>query len=144
MMKINWWQDFGDYCGDYVTLSKYTLDYWYIFVYTFRIFAHHWVYQRKKIFFPPLSYIWQTTVPEAIKEFVTKGKSKRRNKLIKYGGNEMPFDVSLWLVVGSYLLHIMVLLTKARFWDWSMVINNIMQYQGIQWKYELMLQRPSK
>ena len=51
------------------------------------------------IFFPPLSYVWQTTVPEAIKEFVTKGKSKQRNKLIKYGGNEMPFDVSLWLVV---------------------------------------------
>ena len=51
------------------------------------------------IFFPPLSYVWQTTVPEAIKEFVTKGKNKQRNKLITYRGNEMPFDVSLWLVV---------------------------------------------
>ena len=83
MMKINWWHDFGDYYEDYVTLSKYTLDYWYIFIYTFRIFAHHWVYQRKKIFFPPLSYIWQTTVPEAIKEFVTNEKNKQSNKLIK-------------------------------------------------------------
>ena len=54
---------------------------------------------RKKIFFPPLSYIWQTTVPEAIKEFVTKGKNKQRNNLIKYRGNEIPFGVSLWLVV---------------------------------------------
>ena len=51
------------------------------------------------IFFPPLSYVWQTTVLEAIKEFVTKGKNKQRNTLITYRGNEMPFDVSLWLVV---------------------------------------------
>ena len=51
------------------------------------------------IFSPPLSYVWQTTVPEAIKEFVTKGKNKQRNELITYRGNEMPFDVSLWLVV---------------------------------------------
>ena len=35
------------------------------------------------IFFPPLSYIWQTTVPEAIKEFVTNEKNKQSNKLIK-------------------------------------------------------------
>ena len=45
---------------------------------------------------------------------------------------------------GSYLLRIMVLLTKARFWDWSMVINNLRQYQGLKWKDELMLQRLSK
>ena len=51
------------------------------------------------IFSPPLSYVWQTTVPEAIKEFVTKGKNKQRNNLIKYGGNEIPFGSSLWLVV---------------------------------------------
>ena len=45
----------------------------------------------------------------------------------------------------SYLLRIMVLYTKARFWDWSMIINNIMQYQGVQWKDELMpWQRLSK
>ena len=98
-MKINWWHDFGDFYGNYVTLSKYTLDYWYVFIYTFRIFANRWVYWKKKIFFPPLSYIWQTTVPEAIKEFVTKGKNKQRNNLIKYRGNEIPFGVSLWLVV---------------------------------------------
>ena len=27
MVKINWWHDFGDYYGNYVTLSKYTPDY---------------------------------------------------------------------------------------------------------------------
>ena len=35
------------------------------------------------IFFPPFNHIWQTTVPEAIKEFVTNEKNMKSNKLIK-------------------------------------------------------------
>lgn len=32
MVRINWWHDFGDYYGNYITLSKYAPDYQYILV----------------------------------------------------------------------------------------------------------------
>ena len=76
------------------------------------------------IFFPPFSYIWQTTVPEAIKEFVTNEKNKKSNKLIpsacSFGwllpvsrtAKNSPYVRDTY---SSYLLRIMVLYTKARF-----------------------------
>ena len=74
MMKINWWQDFGDYCGDYVTLSKYTLDYWYIFMYTFRILLII-EYIRRKWFSFRLSVTFGKPLSrKLLKNLLPKGK----------------------------------------------------------------------
>ena len=74
MMKMNWWHDLGDYCGDYVTLSKYTLDYWYIFMYTFRILLII-EYIRRKWFSFRLSVTFGKPLSrKLLKNLLPKGK----------------------------------------------------------------------
>ena len=74
MMKINWWHDLGDYCGDYATLSKYTLDYWYIFMYTFRILLIIEYIRRKRFSFRLSVTFGKPLSRKLLKNLLPKGK----------------------------------------------------------------------